>query len=345
MTFTNNGYDGDVDEVAWALMSRYFGSLHGVLNSRGSMTPSIVGTATRTVKITSGTAYAHGVRTNSSADELVTFADVTTLGFSRWDAVVLRRAWGSNTSSFEVVQGVAAAGAPKVVPSGVNNNPGVTHDQLIALVQITQGQSVPTDIEDMRYWGSKTYSAKRLAALPPAASDLYGTEFILDSGARYRCTLDQSSSYVWAPVAGITVEYLGTAVMTVTTSAGWSGASPIVIRALKTDNLITLDFRVRRSGAAIAPTDVQGNFPDTQIGQLVTALRPDLDKPVPIQYWGTLPSTQGWLPGMAALGTDGRLSLQSGVNGGTLVQRNSAADITAGSPSIRGHITYQRKVA
>jgi hypothetical protein len=181
MTLTTVGFDGSVTEAQWAAMSRNVGSPLPVVLGINDFAVSINASATRTVTVATAPngAMRHGLLTTSDAVASVVLDDVTTTGQSRWDAIVLHSDWSTNTVTLTKVNGVAAAGAPQVLPSGLANTPGTTHDQVLALVQITYGSTIPTAIQDRRQWQGKTHYGSTLASLPPATAGLYGTSVVL----------------------------------------------------------------------------------------------------------------------------------------------------------------------
>jgi hypothetical protein len=297
------------------------------------MLVAINGAATRTCTIAPGVASACGVQVTSDATDSAVFDDVTTSGQTRWDAIVLRRNWTSSTASYVIVKGTAAASAPQILPT-LNDDPGVLHDQPLALVQITNGQPIPTQVVRLSMVASKVYTASTLAALPAPTLGLYGTEIALVDGSRYRCILDSASSPAWLPLAGNVVELLGTQALTVAT--GWT-LGTLTSRGLKDGSTTTVTFQLRRTGATLNSAAADGNFSDTLICTVVDALRPPDEVPVPSHYWS---SGAALLGADVTLTTDGRMILISGVPGQDLITRTGVNDV-----SIRGSVTFTRKVA
>lgn len=173
MAITSVGFDGTINEVQWAALSWYLGADYAVFGLTNFRVTAVTG-QDRTVSISTGTAYGHGVLSTNDAPislQLPVIASGT-----RWDLVALRRNWSTNTASVVSVQGTST----QTVPSGRNANPGVLDDQPLALVQVTAGQTLPTAVLDLRVFPSKVYHAKSLLAFP---SPRLGTEVnVNDSG-------------------------------------------------------------------------------------------------------------------------------------------------------------------
>lgn len=163
MAITSAGYDGSVDEVQWAGLAAFLGTPYAVANS-GDWAVTTVAGADRTVRVAVGVGYGHGVRDASSTTvdlQLPTIASGT-----RWDLIAARRNWqpAAGTTTFVVVTGTSA----QAIPAGRLVNAGVQDDQLLALVQVTAGQTVPTAVIDLRAQTSKVLTVASLLALPNA---------------------------------------------------------------------------------------------------------------------------------------------------------------------------------
>jgi hypothetical protein len=245
-------------------MSQYQGSLVPVVCGKNDLAVAANPAATRTCTIAAGSAAGQGVLTTSSATESVTFGVVSTSGQTRWDAVVLRRNWASSGSaSFVVAAGTAAASAPMVLPSGVDSSLDGTHDHVLALVQITYNNTVPTAVVDRRLQGSKVFTAPALSALPPASVALYGMEAVLPTGERYRC-LDSGGSPSW-------LSDWSTATNAFTTATGWGSVSTSLTRKGDWASLIV---SATRTSTAIGG-GTHGNLGDIPIATLTgTGPRP-----------------------------------------------------------------------
>jgi hypothetical protein len=121
----------------------------------------------------------------------------------------------------------------------------------------------------------------------------------------------------------------------IVTATNWTAASPLVQRGLVIGNsVVQVDIMVRRVTSNLTSTS-DGNFPNTPIGTLGTALRPDIVTPFQLLYIGG--SSLVGLQGMATLDPDGTLTLQSGAPNSSLPARSTSTDY-----SIRASITFGR---
>lgn len=336
MTFTYAGFPLTTDAVQWAKSAAYLGGKIPEVAARGSMLVAVNGAATRTCTIAIGTASACGVMVKSDAVESVVFDDVTTSGQTRWDAVVLRRNWTTNLATFVVVKGTNALNAPQVLPT-LNDNPGTLHDQPLALVQLTYGSTIPTQVISLRLPGSKVYTAPGLSSLPTPTSDMYGIEVVISSdNSRYRCMLDGSNNPAWIAVSGaVGVELSQTGVLL--NNVGWSGGGLSNHAFIAADGrMVDLDIELRRTGATINANNTTGNFPDTLVCTVVAALQPLHSKTITAVYAGT--TGFDWYPCTVTFDTGGAITLLTGMPAVNVEPRTGATDI-----SIRVCLSYARK--
>lgn len=147
MAITSIGYDGSVDEFNWALLAPVLGHRYGVIGAadwRVSAVPNV----DRAVSVNVGVGFALGVRDDSTTAVTIGPFDVA-VGTPRWDMVVARRNWTTNTTTFDKIKGGGAA----TLPTYKAYSPGSPIDeQPLALVQITPGIQTPTAIRDLRIW-------------------------------------------------------------------------------------------------------------------------------------------------------------------------------------------------
>lgn len=156
MAITTQGYDGvahEIDEVGWAHISDSYGSAYSVAGLDGAPDENAgrvttVSSADRTVAVAPLIAYGHGVRDRSDSTVNVQLPSVTA-GLARWFLVALRRDWQANTST---IAALPDAQTSAVIPPQRETTRGVKDDQPLALVQITGGQSIPTQVIDLRCW-------------------------------------------------------------------------------------------------------------------------------------------------------------------------------------------------
>lgn len=338
MAIQSLGYDGTIDATAWALLEPHLGGRFDTVEGRDDFAVSINGAATLTVNVAAGPngARGAGIWDRDTSAGSVTLDAVSTSGATRWDAIVLRRVWssGAGTTTLTKVNGTAAANAPQVLPSsGLLSTPGTSYDHVLALVQVTNGLTIPTAVADRRVRATKLFTAKDLTSLPPPSTALWGMHAELDSGATYKVAADNSGAPAWVPVSGLVTEYTGTSAATAAT--GWSGLTQ---RGLKIGNMVTLDLRFRRTGATLAASPGVGNFTDNLVGTVPAGLAPESTMPVPIQYYGTTAFIQ--VTGMCELRPTGQLWLQNGIAGADLYARSGSTDV-----SLRLSTTFGRKVA
>jgi hypothetical protein len=335
LTFTYAGFPLTTNATQWAQSSGYLGGKIPEVAARGSMLVAINGAATRTCTVAIGTASACGVMVKSDAVSSVVFDDVTTAGQTRWDAVVLRRDWSVPSAAYAIVKGTAAAAAPQVIPT-LNDNPGTLHDQPLALVQITNGNTIPTQVVNLRLPATKVYTADTLAALPTATTVLYGTEVVLADGSRWRCMLDGSNNPAWITTSsGSGIELTQTGVLL--NNAGWSGGGLLNHAYIASDSrMVDLDIELRRTAAGINANNTTGNFPDTLICNVVPALQPLHNKIITAVYAGG--TTFDWYPCVVAFDTTGALTLLSGMPAINVETRTVSGDI-----SVRVCLSYARK--
>lgn len=344
MTLTAIGFPGSVDAPADARRSRFQGSTLPVVRSYGTMAVAANPNVTLGVTIGNGEAWAHGVHVISDAtDSLGGFAPVTAVGTTRWDAVVLRRNWSNSTVAYVIVPGTAAANAPEVLPAGLNNSPGTLHDQVLALVQISAGQSVPTAVRSHRLRAHKTFTAPGLWALPtPPTTDLYGLPVTLENGDRYRCGFDAAGALAWLPDGGRVLEYLGANVATPKTGWALTGATAAEVggltRALLNPDIsdVQLELSLRHSSGAALTANASGNFPNTTIATVDKKFWPDLVTPVFGQYEGA--GGVGLHPFAGSINTVGEVAIQSGAPNVDLPVQTAA-----GTSSLRVFIRFLRR--
>lgn len=265
------GFDiaGGVQELPWSKLAPGLGVNYTILQAGvgANMDPTISGSTARTVNVSAGRAYNHGVRVDYAGGSI----QLDTIGSgSRWDAVVLRYDWTTNTGTLAKVNGTAT----KQIPAGIQTSPGVTDDLLICLARVTAGQTNTQEIVDLREWSAPPVFWPR-DELPPASRYRYGQ--LLLAG------LDGSNLYVRR--GGV-----GTETWASLTDPDWtalnlaSGAaalnSPPQYR--KVGNRVELAGTIKRAagGSLINSTTFGGvTTPDaTTVGALPSGCRPKYDR-------------------------------------------------------------------
>lgn len=146
--FTSIGYDGSVDETQWAkLIPQAGGRLYSVADEtswRATVTPNV----DREITLSTGIGSAHGITDITDAPVTLPIFDTQASG-TRYDLVVARRTWSSNTTSFAIVKG----GSQPALPTR-NTTPGTVDDQPLWLVPVVAngaGGALGTPI-DVRVW-------------------------------------------------------------------------------------------------------------------------------------------------------------------------------------------------
>lgn len=148
MAIISVGYDGAVSESQWADMIKKVGSAEYGVVGLNDLKVTSVPASDRTVSISAGQAWGHGVFDENTASASVQL-DTVSSG-TRWDLVAIRRNWTGvgGVTTLVKVNGTSA----KEIPAGRSKGAGVIDDQPLALVQITAGQSQPTAVVDLRCW-------------------------------------------------------------------------------------------------------------------------------------------------------------------------------------------------
>jgi hypothetical protein len=340
---TNIGFDANtgIGESDWANLSPHLGSTFAVVESESSRKVT-AGSNAMTVDVAPGVSYAFGERHNIDTVVNKTIAAVSLSGASRWDAIVLRRAWASNAVTVEVVQGAASVGAPETPPT-LNTTPGQTYDQLLALVKATNGSNALT-ISDKRMWGSKVFTVATVAGLPVASPAFYGAVcYVLATKTVYRCLL-VSGSPGWVADAPSKTILTGTDV--ISAAPNWtltqaSGSSVLLgARGIydPTSGAVQVDFQIRRSSGTVSVYSDAGGVPATPVGTLASALRPDADvDPTPFsgQYTTSGGSANSWRNASLTVNAVGLVTLHQ-ISAEDLVPPSSGA-------SIRAHLTFFKR--
>lgn len=184
------GYDGVVDEVAWARLTPYMGATYAV-GGPGDLAVSVVAGLTRTVQVAAGEAFGHGV-----LDEFpVATQQLDNVGSgTRWDLITVRRDWQppAGTSVIDKINGSST----EALPAGRVNDPGVQDDQPLALVQCSSTSTLPTALIDLRVWRGP---GGLRAAHPLALKFLTHLGAVVHIGDDvYRCERDVTGNLVWS---------------------------------------------------------------------------------------------------------------------------------------------------
>lgn len=194
---TSYGYEGSITEKEFAIASAFFGSDYSV-GGATDFKASIQTTGDRLVKIAGGIAYGRGVLDIADSDITVQLDSIAS--GTRWDAIVIRRDWTPVVGGVTSVTKVTG-GPQQVVPGNLNKEPGVRDDQVIALAQVTAGQTSPSAIIDLRMFTAKAALMTDLRAWPDAPIGASGTvegiTYRRDIGATGLPTWSHTTSKTW----------------------------------------------------------------------------------------------------------------------------------------------------
>jgi hypothetical protein len=191
------------------------------------------------LNVAAGTGWGQGVMDTTTAIETVTQATLPSSG-TRWDLVVRRRDWTppGGTTSLVIIQGTSTEQLPPRT-----QNPGVTDDQPLALVQWTAGYTSPTSIVDLRVWaGNGGMVAKDQLALSYLAR--VGARVTI-AGQKWAYVLDSNDSPLWVDEVAETTPML--------TLGGWTVTGDVT-RQLLSDGRYryTASGILVRTAAAVA---------------------------------------------------------------------------------------------
>lgn len=197
MAINSVGYDGTVTESQWADMIKKVGCAdYGVVGANHLKVTTVTG-ADRTVSISSGKCWGHGVFDEMTSNSTIQLDSVGS--GARWDLIAVRRNWAGTDGTTTLVK--VNGSSSRAIPSGRNKGPGELDDQPIALVRITAGQTQPTAIVDLRCWaGNGGVTANDDLAL--YYLDTIGTQVVID-GRTWARSVDSGGSSEWNSSAGI----------------------------------------------------------------------------------------------------------------------------------------------
>jgi hypothetical protein len=194
MTTTSVGYDGSVDEIAWAKLSPNAGGSEYGVKGPGDWKVTAHPSTDKAVNIAAGTGWGHGVLDTSDTTVTVTCAALAS--GTRWDLITVKRDWqppGGQTT-FTKVTGTSTEQLP-----ARDNNPGVEDEQPLALVKWVGGQTQPSKIIDLRVWsGNGGMVAKDKLALEYL--ERVGCAVTIEN-SQWQYVLDSNNSPVWVRIA------------------------------------------------------------------------------------------------------------------------------------------------
>lgn len=294
MAITSIGYDGTVDEVQWA-------KLHPAASSRPTLVTvadaSIVTGATRTVRMPAGSWYGFGVYDTSDAN--VDLVGGAVSSGTRWDTLVLRRDWTTNTSTFMLLAGTST----KAISAAVQNNPGVVADQVLYLVRFDSALAEAQELADIREFGrTMMFFVDGASGFPDASRYLYGQPMIGRLGASLGQDLAIKRSTGW--------DYLLARPWTDLPLSG-SVASGNLAQYRVVGDVLELRGLVQPAGGGSFSTSF------LTVATLATSLRPQVGAQFAVGAGGVSASTYHAL-----------LQIRSATDGGTIEVKTSGTGVT-----------------
>jgi len=187
MTIQSVGYEGDIDETAWAeIIPMMGGRSYGVKGAKDWA--ATIGTSDRSIVIGTGTGFGYGVRDVNT--EPVTIALPSVAAGARWDLICAKRKWGTPATTFTSIQGTSEQKIPTR-----KTMPGEEDDQPLYLAKVEAGKSQVSELVDLRVWGGDGGSTARHALALQYLTQL-GTSVLID-GVVWRRTLNSDGNAVW----------------------------------------------------------------------------------------------------------------------------------------------------
>lgn len=235
-----------ITETEWA-QNRFGGPAYGVKGAADWKVTAVAG-QDRTISISAGSGFGHGVSDTSDANETIQLDPISS--GTRWDLIAMRRDWqpaAGGPSAFVKVSGSSA----KKIPANRVSNPGVQDDQPLFLVQVTAGKTEPTGFVDLRCWSANggIIIADKLAldylAVPGARVLLGGTEY------RYM-PADSLGNFAWEERETLFREWNAAATVSVDGAAGGTRAVSFPAGFFDVPPLITLT-KGSATGAKLIP--------------------------------------------------------------------------------------------
>lgn len=187
MAIVSTGYEGEIDETAWAEILPMMGGRSYGVKSANDWRASI-GSSDRSVVIATGTGFGHGVRDRVTAPVTVSLPAVTS--GSRWDLICARRNWNTPATTFGSIPGTSALQLPTR-----KNSPGEEDDQPLYLAKVEAGKSQVAELIDLRVWGGDGGATARHQLALQYLTQL-GTSVLID-GVVWRRTIDADGNASW----------------------------------------------------------------------------------------------------------------------------------------------------
>lgn len=180
MTIAFYGFDGTMQEGGWRTSAEHWGARYG---TQGFAPSKVVG-VDRTIRFGTGPAYGFGITAVNSANLDV---QLTALGVGntvRWDTLVLRLNWSTNTGNVIALPGVNNAAAAALAATGKFADSD--RDAGLADIPLAYAQAVSTSADlgafiDLRPFSPKAAFWPHPELDPPLAWFPYGTPIIRDA--------------------------------------------------------------------------------------------------------------------------------------------------------------------
>lgn len=216
MTIVSRGYEGQImPNVEWAEWQQAAGHEY-VASHYDAGRVTIVTSGTRTVRVNVGPTVdglrtgigGHGVFDAITAAQDITITDsLPGTGQSKWYLIAARRTWQTTQATTLVA---ITGTSTQAIPAARQKTPGTVDDQPLALVQITNGSTLPTAVIDLRPVSRQhgDYVVKEAAARDLVMSYMNKVGYRLRIGtSEFVRALDSSGIEVWRQVDGAANAY------------------------------------------------------------------------------------------------------------------------------------------
>lgn len=180
MTITSTGYNGTVNEVKWAVLSKLVGQQYNVADDT-SFAVTVDNThGSLGISVAAGTVFGDGVMDVSSAAIPLNATSISS--GTRWDTVVVHRKWGVGAASDVTIR----VGTSAQTQTLTYTTPGTECDQPIALIKLVAGQSAVQQVIDLRSPGFKFIATPSNPAILFPSPVVNQVAFALDTGHQWQ---------------------------------------------------------------------------------------------------------------------------------------------------------------
>lgn len=206
----------------WANMQKILGR-HSAVPGFTSCRVTIPGTGTRRVTVATG--FTGGAGILDYVDTPVNIDLPNATGASQWFCIVVNRWVDAGGGTFRTEIGYVAGTSARAVPA-LTQNPGVFHQDPIALVRISSTQTLPQEIVDLRLIAEEpgTYTIYDDLAMTTVAVPIANRPGVqvynATTGLTYVCTYDNSGNRGWRRLSVEPGRLLGVYNLT------WEGLTP-----------------------------------------------------------------------------------------------------------------------